>query len=115
MIKSHAIRIHARVRLSVFEAHQEEQGEFSFGYCDHLRFILNSDLAPDDFEFSGDWDTKGFIDELEKTRPEDENEDWDLFEALGIIDHRDVTGAVFYQWHEDPMYQPWTLWGYNRD
>lgn len=94
---------------------QEIEGDFDFGTCGHLRFILRSDNSPDDFEFVGEWDIDDFVEQVDETRPEDENDEWDVLDILRGIQHPDVDMVLFYQWHEDPMYQPWTIWGYKTD
>jgi tetratricopeptide (TPR) repeat protein len=52
---------------------------------------------------------------VEKTRPADEHDEWDILDALNGIQHPDVDNALFHQRHEDPMYQPWTIWGFKSD
>lgn len=50
---------------------------------------------------------------MDKTRPEDENDEWDILDVLHRVVHPDIDKALFYQWHEDPMSQPWMIWGYK--
>jgi hypothetical protein len=91
---------------------QEEEGEFSFDNCEHLRFSLHSDSG-DDFEIFGEWDSDGFLELVEKAREKDE--DADILDILGKIHHRDVEKAMLYVWQDDPLNHPWTLWGYKSD
>lgn len=92
---------------------QETEGDFTHETCEHLRFILHSNNSPYEFEFINDWNTDEFIEKVNESCPEDEDADWDILDVLTRIHHRDVDKILFYHWHEDPMYQPWTIWGYK--
>jgi len=36
-----------------------------------------------------------------------------FIDILEGLEHPDVGGAILYVWRDDPLYQPWMLWGYN--
>ena len=91
---------------------EEIEGEFNFDRCEHLRFTLHSDNG-DDFDIFGEWDSEGFLKLVEKVREEDENYWMDIFEILEQVQHPGVDMAMIYVWHDDPLYNPWTLWGYQ--
>ena len=93
---------------------EEEDGEFIFDTCEHLLFELN-DQSDDEFELHGQWDHEGFLDIIEAARVKDE-EDGDYREIIDIlseISHPDIDGVVYYIWQDDPLYNPWRLWGYK--
>lgn len=91
---------------------EEIEGEFNIDNCEHLRFSLHSDRG-DDFDIFEDWDSDGFLEMVEKAREEDEDEVLDIFEIPEKIQHPEVDVVMIYIWHEDPLYNPWTLWGYQ--
>lgn len=88
----------------------EEEGEFSSGSCEHLRFTLCSE-RDDDFEFFGDWDSEGFLELVGKAR--ENYEEVAVLDILDEIRHPDINRAVLYVWQDDPLYHPWTLWGFK--
>lgn len=89
---------------------EEREGEFSSGSCQHLRFTLHSEGC-DEFDFFGDWDPAGFQRMVKEAIENDE--DADFIDILEGLEHPDVGGAILYVWRDDPLYQPWMLWGYN--
>jgi len=91
---------------------REEEGEFTFGTCDHLCFSLHSECG-DDLEFFGEWDSEGFMNLLEEALKK--NEDADILDILGEIRHPDIDKAILRKWWDDPLYRPWVLWGYNTE
>ena len=91
---------------------QEENGEFTFGTCDHLRFSLHSECG-DDLEFFGEWDSEGFMNLVEEARTK--NEDANTLDILGEIQHPDVEKAILHIWWDDPLYHPWVLWGFKQE
>jgi hypothetical protein len=93
---------------------KEEEGEFTSGDCEHLKFTLHSECG-DDFEISGEWDSDGFNEMVDAAREKDEDDDADIFEILGEIQHPDIDKAMLYIWWNDPLYHPWVLWGYKLD
>jgi hypothetical protein len=90
---------------------QEEEGYFTTGSCEHLRFKLHDSSLLNGFDFFGEWDIDGFVELVEQFCTEDE--EGDIFEVLGRIQHLDVDEAVYYVWHDDPLYHPWIIWGYK--
>jgi hypothetical protein len=88
------------------------EGDFTSGTCNHLRFSLHSE-CDDDFEFFGEWDAEGFMRLVEEAREKDADGEMDIFDILGKIRHPDVDKAILYIWYDDPLYHPWTVWGYN--
>jgi hypothetical protein len=91
---------------------QEEEGEFTSGACDHLRFTLHSECC-DDFEIFNEWDSAGFLRLVEKARSRDD--ELHILDILGEIRNPEVSKAIFHQWEEDPLNHPWTLWGYKEN
>jgi hypothetical protein len=89
---------------------QEEEGEFTFGTCDHLRFRLHSECG-EDFDFFGEWDSNGLLEMVEEALKKDE--DADILDVLAEIQHPDVDKAILHIWWDDPLYRPWVLWGYQ--
>lgn len=88
----------------------EEEGEFSSETCEHLRFTLSSE-RDDDFEFFGEWNSESFLEQVEKAR--EKHEDADILDIMGEIRHPDIDKAIIYIWPDDPLYHPWTLWGFK--
>ena len=89
---------------------QKVAGDFTFDSCKHLRFSLAFDCG-DDFELFGEWDDDGFLKFVEKARAKDE--DADFLDILNGIQHPDVEKAMMYVWHDDPLSDPWMIWGYQ--
>jgi hypothetical protein len=89
---------------------EEVEGEFMLGTCEHLRFTLHSECE-DAFEFFGEWNSDGFLEQVEVIREKDE--DLYILDILGKIQNPDANRAIFHQWQEDPLNHPWTLWGYK--
>lgn len=50
---------------------------------------------------------------VEKARAKDEEAD--ILDILGEIQHPDTDGAIMHIWQEDPLNNPWMLWGYKED
>lgn len=90
----------------------EDQGDFTSGDCEHLRFVLHSE-CDDDFQFSGDWDFGNFIKLVEKAHRKDSEKD--IVDIIAEIKHPDIGKAMIFVWQDDPLYHPWTLWGYKED
>jgi hypothetical protein len=76
-----------------------------------LRFSLY-DSSSFDIDFFGDWDKEGFVKLMDKIRSEEED---DIFDVLGRIQHPDVDSAIYFVLHEDPLYQLCTIWGYKQE
>lgn len=89
---------------------QEDEGEFSSGTCEHLRFTLHSE-CDDEFEFSGEWDTDNFLDSIRKAREKDE--EVAILDIVEGILTPDVDKAMLHVWWDDPLYHPWMLWGFK--
>jgi hypothetical protein len=87
----------------------QSEDDVTLESCEHLRFTLHSDC--EDFDFSGNWDSQGFLDLIQADREDDEN--LDIIELLENIKHSDIDGAMFFVWNEDPLSHPWTIWGYK--
>jgi hypothetical protein len=90
---------------------QEEEGDFTTGTCEHLRFTLHSECE-DRFEFFGEWNSDVFLELVEAIREKDE--DMDILDILDKIQNPEANRAIFHQWQEDPLNHPWTLWGYKK-
>ena len=90
----------------------DEDGEFTSGTCEHLRFTLNSDCG-EAFDFFNEWDAESFLEAVEDACNKDE--DFDILNILGEIQNPDVNRAIFHQWEEDPLNHPWTVWGYKEN
>jgi hypothetical protein len=84
---------------------------FYYGKLRTLRFRISDSSLPDCFDFFGEWDIDGLVELVEKIRSQDE--EGDIFDVLGKIQHPDVDKAIYYVWHDDPLYHPWTIWGYK--
>jgi hypothetical protein len=90
----------------------EEEGDFTFNSCEHLRFILHFD-SDMDFDFFNEWDTDGFMRSIEKAHETDDEAH--VLDILGDIKHPDIDDAFIYIWCEDPLYHPWIIWGYRKE
>lgn len=88
----------------------EEEGEFTSGTCEHLRFALHSE-CDDDFEFFNKWDTDSFLDSVRKAREKDE--EVAILDIVEGILTPDVDKAMLHVWWDDPLYHPWMLWGFK--
>jgi hypothetical protein len=45
----------------------------------------------------------------------EKDEDIDIFDILEGIQHPDIDKAIVYIWQDDPLNQPWMIWGYQED
>lgn len=89
---------------------EEDGGEFNFDTCEHLRFTLHSENG-EGFDIFEDWDSDSFLEMVETAREEDDG--MDILEILEKIQHNDIDKAMIYIWKDDPLYNPWMLWGYQ--